>query len=145
MNRIKKLIFTLVLPLTIILFGTITKWRYVKVDDGSDDFLYGYPFPFICNGWHTSMSLQIFITELIIDFLVYFLFCLTIVFLIDKLIKPVIVKKYFKVVLYGLTSLTILLYGIVFMNPYNLFHLKKDFKFQEIRSGYKFLWQQDKR
>ena len=69
MKQIIRHILTLVLPLTIILFGTITKWRYVYVEDGPDDFLYGFPLAFICTGWHTSMSLQIFISEIIFDFL----------------------------------------------------------------------------
>lgn len=145
MTRTKKLIMTLVLPLTIILFGTVTKWRYVYVEDGPDDFMYGFPMTFICSGWHTSMSLQIFVIEMIFDFFVYFSFCLTIITLIDRFIKLVIIKKSFKFGLYGLALLTIILYGLVFSNPDNIFEMKRDFKYKEIRNGYKFILQQDKR
>ena len=145
MRRTRKLILTLVLPLTIILLGTITKWRYVYVEDGPDDFLIGFPLTFICSGWHTSMSLQIFIAELIFDFFVYFVFCLTIVKLADRLIKPININKYFKFGLYGLATLTLIFYGLVFSNPDNIFEIKRDFKYREIRNGYKFMWQQDKR
>jgi hypothetical protein len=145
MKQIRKLISTLILPLTIILFGTITKWRYVYVEDGPDDFLYGFPLTFICSGWHTSLSLQVFVLELLFDFFVYFIFCLTIVTLTDKFIKQIQVTKYLKFGLYGLATLTLLLYGVVFSNPDNLFKMKREFKYKEIRSGYKFIWQQDKR
>ncbi|MFY7887689.1 MAG: hypothetical protein ACOVOW_02195 [Spirosomataceae bacterium] len=145
MTRTKKLIMTLVLPLTIILFGTVTKWRYVYVEDGPDDFMYGFPMTFICSGWHTSMSLQIFVIEMIFDFFVYFSFCLTIITLIDRFIKLVTIKKSFKFGLYGLALLTIILYGLVFSNPDNIFEMKRDFKYKEIRNGYKFILQQDKR
>ena len=141
----RKLILTIVLPLTIILFGTVTKWRYVFVEDGPDDFLYGFPFTFRCSGWHTSMSLQIFVLELIIDFLVYFLLCWSIIFLIDRFIKPLIPNNNLKVGLYGLATITLLVYGIVFSNPDNIFEWKRDFKYEEIRNGYKFVWQQDRR
>ena len=145
MKQIRKLISTLILPLTIILFGTITKWRYVYVEDGPDDFLYGFPLTFICSGWHTSLSLQVFVLELLFDFFVYFIFCLTIVTLTDKFIKRIQVTKYLKFGLYGLATLTLLLYGVVFSNPDNLFKIKREFKYKEIRNGYKFIWQQDKR
>lgn len=145
MKRIRKLILTLVLPLTIILFGTITKWRYVYVEDGPDDFLYGFPLTSICSGWHTSMSLRIFVSELIFDFIIYFLFFSIIIFTIDRYIKPIIIHNFLKFGIYGLATITILLYGLVFANPDNIFELKRDFKYQEIRNGYKFIWQQDKR
>ena len=145
MKQIRKLILTLILPLTIILFGTITKWRYVYVEDGPDDFLYGFPLTFICSGWHTSLSLQVFVLELLFDFFVYFIFCLTIVTLTDKFIKRIQVTKYLKFGLYGLATLTLLLYGVVSSNKDNLFKMKREFKYKEIRNGYKFIWQQDKR
>ena len=137
MKQVFKIILTLVFPLTIILFGTITKWRYVYVEDGPDDFLYGFPLTFICKGWHTSMSLQIFVSELLFDFFVYFIFTLTIVAFIDRFIKPI--------GLYGIAILILSFYGLVFSNPDNIYGIKKDFKYKKVRNGYKFVWQQDKR
>ncbi len=145
MKQVFKIILTLVFPLTIILFGTITKWRYVCVEDGPDDFLYGFPLTFICSGWHTSMSLQIFVSELLFDFFVYFIFTLTTVTFIDRFIKPIVVRKYFKFGLYGIAILILSFYGLVFSNPDNIYGIKKDFKYKKVRNGYKFVWQQDKR
>jgi len=68
MKKMAKLISSLVLPLTIIFFGAITKWRYVAVEDGPNEFLHGFPLPFMCRGWHTSLSLQIFVSELVFNF-----------------------------------------------------------------------------
>lgn len=141
----EKNLLTLALPLSIILFGTVTRWRYVYVEDGPDDFLYGFPLTCICSGWHTSMSLQIFVLELVFDFFVYFIFCLSILTLIDRFYRPIIISKYLKFGLYGFAALIILLYGLIFANPDNLFKVKRDFKYKEIRSGYKCLWQEDQR
>jgi hypothetical protein len=54
-------------------------------------------------------------------------------------------KKYLKFGLYGFATITLLLYGLAFLNPDNIFKIKRDFNYKEIRSGYKFVWQQDKR
>ena len=73
------------------------------------------------------MSLQIFVSELLFDFFVYFIFTLTIVAIIEKFIKPIAVGKYFKFGLYGIATFILLLYGLVFSNPDNIFEIKKDF------------------
>ncbi|RZL40972.1 MAG: hypothetical protein EOP00_25710 [Pedobacter sp.] len=148
MTAIKKclrLILPLILPLTIILFGTVTKWHYVKVEDGASDFLYGFPLAYMCNGWNTSGSLQIFLAELIFDFAVYFAICLVIVLAIQSFFKPIIVKKFISVVLYGISTLIVLFYGMLFSNPNNVFETKRNFKCTEVSNGYKFMWQQNKR
>ena len=145
MKKMVKLIWSLVLPLTIIVFGAVTKWRYVAVEDGTDEFLHGFPLPFMCRGWHTSLSLQIFVSELVFNFLVYFTFCLIVVLLINKYLKPIMIRKYLTFGLYGFAIMTMLFYGFLFSNPDNIFKTKRDFNYKEIRSGYKFVWQQDKR
>ena len=65
--------------------------------------------------------------------------------MIDKFIKPIVITKYLKFGLYAFATLTLLLYGLVFSNPDNKFEMKRDFKYKQIRNGYKFVWQQDKR
>lgn len=144
MKKIIKLISTIVLPLTIILFGTITKWRYVTVEDGPNDFLYGFPYASMCRGWHTSLSMQIFVSELLINFLVYFAFCLAVIVLVDKYLKPLIIKKIWQIGLYSFAIIILALYGYLFSNPNNVFLIKRDFNYKEIQSGYKFIWQQNK-
>ena len=145
MKKVIALVLSTVLPLTIILFGMITPWRYVSVEDGTNEFLYGFPLPFMCRGWHTSLSLQIFVSELVFNFLVYFTFLLTVIWLVDSYLKPITVNKYLKFGLYGIAILTMLFYGFLFSNPNNIFKIKRDFNYSEIRSGVKFFWQKDKR
>jgi len=59
----KKLIWKIVLPLTLILFSTITMWRFVLIVDGASEILTGFPLPYICPGWHTSLSYQILLNQ----------------------------------------------------------------------------------
>lgn len=145
MKKAIALILSLVLPLTIIFFGIIVHWRYVSVEDGANEFLYGFPLAFMCRGWHTSLSLQIFVSELVFNFLVYFTVLLIAMLLINRYLKPIIVKKSLKFGLYAIAILTVLFYGFLFSNPNNIFKTKRDFNYKEIRSGVKFLWQKDKR
>jgi hypothetical protein len=79
----------MVLPLTVISFGTITKWWYALPVDAPDTMFTGFPFAYACPGWHTSMSLQIFVTEFIIDFLTYFLLWFVLIFCIDHFVTKV--------------------------------------------------------
>ncbi|WP_222931286.1 hypothetical protein, partial [Xanthovirga aplysinae] len=82
----KKLIWELVLSLTVISFSIFTKWWYVLPTDALDTVMSGFPLIWISEGWHTSMSLQIFVKELIINLLIYFVFWFTIVYTINRLI-----------------------------------------------------------
>ncbi|WAC42556.1 hypothetical protein [Pedobacter sp. SL55] len=145
MKKTAKLILSLVLPLSIILFGTVTYWRYVAVEDGPDEFLYGFPLPAICSGWHTSLSLQIFVSELVFNYLFYFTFLMLVIGLIDRYLKPITVKKYIKIGLYALAMVILLGYGFVFANPDHIFKTERDFNYQQTRSGFKFLWQPDEK
>ena len=65
---------TLILPLSIISLTIFTKWWYILPVDAPDSMMYGFPIPYSCNGWHTSLSYQIFIFEFIVDLLIHFAF-----------------------------------------------------------------------
>lgn len=87
----KRLILKVVLPLTIISFFLFTKCWFAEVDDAPNTILHGFPLIFLSEGWHTSMSFQIFLLELFIDFFVYFFFWLIVIFVINRFvikIKP---------------------------------------------------------
>ncbi len=85
----KKLAWKLVLPLTIISFVVFTKWWIVDVVDGPQETLIGFPFPYNCPGWHTSLSLQIFVWPLMIDLLVYYTFWLVLIFVINRYVREI--------------------------------------------------------
>ncbi len=134
----KKLIWKIVLPLTLILFSTIKMWRYVLIVDGVDEILTGFPFPYICSGWHTSLSYQIFISEFLIDFFIYFSFSLLMVFLVNRFIWKIKTSKKIVIVLYIIS-------GILIADPIFLFGLsdhvykfKSDFDIKTLERGFKF-------
>ncbi len=64
----------ILIPVTIISFAVFTKWWFTVPVDAPDTMYWGFPFAFVGEGWHTSMSLQIFVMELIADLIFYFLF-----------------------------------------------------------------------
>lgn len=59
------------LPMAIIAFFCITKWQYVHVIDHVDEFVFGFPFIYKCSGFHTSLSSQYFVVEMLANFLFY--------------------------------------------------------------------------
>ena len=138
----KQLIFKLVLPLTVISFATITKWWYVLLVDAPDTLFVGFPFPFVCNGWHTSMSLQIFVTEFIADFLTYFLFWFIVLFCIDRLWTKIKPNKILIIGTWVLSGLVISGVSLIASNSDNIFYLKRSFDIEVMETGYKFIWQQ---
>jgi hypothetical protein len=103
----KKLIFRLTLPLTLISFGIITKWSYGIAIDAKDVFFYGFPMIYKCEGFHTSMSTQYFLTEMTINLLTYFVFWLIITFVLNRIWKINIPKRIGKIFWIG--------FGILFL------------------------------
>ncbi|WP_294821929.1 hypothetical protein [uncultured Flavobacterium sp.] len=83
----KHLILKLILPLTLFSFVLITKWAYVLPEDAPADMLFGFPLPYRCSGWHTSLSTQFFIAEMVFDLLVYFVFWLFLISFINRLVS----------------------------------------------------------
>ncbi|NJB84205.1 hypothetical protein [Wenyingzhuangia aestuarii] len=102
-----KLIFRLTLPLTLISFGIVTKWSYGIAIDAKDVFFYGFPMIYKCEGFHTSMSTQYFLTEMGINLLIYFVFWLIITFALNQIWKINIPKRIAKMFWIG--------YGILFL------------------------------
>mgnify|MGYP000336085360 CR=1 FL=1 len=103
----KKLIFRLTLPLTLISFGIITKWSYGIIIDGTDEFLYGFPLIYKCDGFHTSLSTQYFLTEMLINLLTYFTFWLIITLILNRIWKINITERIAKIFWIG--------FGILFL------------------------------
>lgn len=134
----KKLIWKIVLPLTLILISTITMWRYVLIVDGVDEILTGFPLPYLCPSWHTSLSYQIFISEFIIDFFIYFAFSFLIVFLVNRFIWRIRTSKKIVFALYIIS-------GILIADPIfllglsdHVYKFKSDFDSKTLESGIKF-------
>jgi hypothetical protein len=135
-------VLKIALPLAVISFGICTKWWYAIPIDAPDTIFVGFPLAYSCPGWHTSMSLQIFLMEFLIDFLLYFLFWFTILFFFDRFLIKIKTFKWITAVLWSLSSL-FTAWGILHAsNSDNIFHLKRPFDIQVLKTGWKPIWQQ---
>jgi hypothetical protein len=141
----KELTFKLVAPLTVISFATFTKWWYALPVDAPDTMFKGFPFAFSCQGWHTSMSLQIFVIELLIDILIYFSFWFIIVYCIDKYLKTILPNRILTICLWAISGLFIVFGTLIISNKDNLFYAKRPFEIKVLETGYEFIWQNTER
>lgn len=136
----KKLIWRLILPLTIILFGTVTKWWYVLPVDAPDTMMVGFPFAFAADGWHTSMSLQIFVLEFLVDFIIYFLFCFVFVFFFHRYMKKINISKWLTGLLWTFSVIIFAIAVFIASFPEQTFEIRRDWDRQVMVTGFKFTW-----
>ena len=61
--------------------------------DAPDTMMTGFPFAFVGDGWFTSMSIQLFVIELCIDFIIYLLFWFVIVLSIKRVWTQLTISK----------------------------------------------------
>ncbi|MDN5201008.1 hypothetical protein QQ008_06540 [Fulvivirgaceae bacterium BMA10] len=141
----KQLTWKLVLPLTVISFATFTKWWYVLPVDAPDTMMAGFPMAYLSEGWHTSMSLQIFVVEFLIDLLTYFMFWFLLVFCINRLLIKIRIHKILTILLLTLTGLIMIGTTIIFSMPEHVYKSTRDFEITVLETGYKFFWQKTER
>jgi hypothetical protein len=137
----KKLTWQLILPLTIISLFTFTKWWFVQIDNDGSDFLSGFPLPYLCVGWHTSLSLQIFVSELIINFISHFAFWFCLVFTVNRYLIPIKISKAATVILVSFSILTATFAMSFALNTDNVYTLTREFDIKVIETGFKFFWE----
>jgi len=137
---IKQLTWRLILPLTIISFGTFTKWWYVLPVDAPDTMMIGFPFAFVADGWFTSMSLQFFLIEFIVDFLIYFLFWFLVLHFVKRVLRQTSVLKTSTRVIWTSALLTISFWVIIFTISENHINLNRDWDMHVLVKGFKFTW-----
>jgi hypothetical protein len=140
----KQLIWKLVMPVTILSFTVFTKSWYVLPVDAPESTMIGFPFPYACEGWHTSLSLQIFVIEFLCDLLTYFLFWLGVVYVIHHWVQKIIVPKQVTIILLVVMMPGVIGFALVANNPDNIYTLKRNFEMNILSTGYKLIWQQNK-
>lgn len=113
--------------------------------DAPDTLYSGFPFPFVGDGWHTSMSLQIFVLELFADFLIYFLFWFTVIFCVNKYLTKIRTHKIVTIGLWSISGLIILGASYIASFPEHVFHFKRPYEMEVMETGYKFFWQHTER
>ena len=130
----KKIIFRLTLPLTLISFGIITKWSYGIAIEAKDVFFYGFPMIYKCEGFHTSLSTQYFLIEMTINLLTYFAFCLIITLTLNRIWKINISKRISKIfwIVYA-----VLFLGFAYLSNDldDRYSIKRDFEIKIFDSG----------
>ena len=141
----KRLTWQLILPLTIVSFGAITKWWYVLPVDAPDTMMIGFPLAFASDGWHTSMSLQIFVFEFVLDFFVYFLFWFLFVILIDRYLIRIKIAKILTGILWVLSTVIFSVYVWIASFSEQIFTLKRDWDMKVMVTGFKLTWTQQDR
>lgn len=137
----KSAVIKLAIPLAIISFAGLTKWWYALPVDAPGTVFTGFPFPFVCNGWHTSLSLQIFVLEFFGDLLTYFLIWLLLLFCINRFIASVRVHKAIITGLWVLSGLIIAFAVFLASNKDNLIFIKRPFSMKVMKTGFQFGWQ----
>lgn len=136
-----RLSIKIIIPLTIISFTVFTKYWYALPVDAPDTIFTGFPLAYSCPGWHTSMSLQIFIKEFIVDILTYFTFWFVLLYLVNQFLIKIKTYKWLTIILWT-TSVLIIGYGtLLAFNKDNLFYVKRPFEMQVLKTEYKFIWQ----
>lgn len=136
MNR--KLIINLVFPITVITFILFTKWWIVNVVDGTDGIMYGFPFIYKSPAFYTSMAEEYFITELIADFLIYFGVIHGIIYLVNKHLFEIKIRKPITIFLYTIALVLFSLELFLASMPENKFSLKRDFDIVIKQTGFEF-------
>lgn len=135
----------LVLPLTIISFTDLTQWWYVLPVDAPDSMMIGFPLAYACDGWHTSMSLQIFILEFLFDLSVYFGFWFVVIICTDRYLKKIRLPRLANIILWLIAALHIAAMVFIASMPENIYKLKRDFDTEILATGFKFGWKHQQR
>ena len=116
--------------LTIISFALITlQWNILPVD-APDSEMYGFPLPYSCNAWHTSLARQYFLLEFFIDILCYFIFWTVCLLFLKKLNVQIFSKRIIGYVLLFVAGIFLILSLILAFMFENTFQLKRDFDFE---------------
>jgi hypothetical protein len=136
----RQLIWRFILPLTIVSFGTVTKWWYVLPVDAPDTMMVGFPLAFAGDGWFTSMSLQIFVLELVFDFLIYFLFWFLLLVFINRWLIKIQKAKILTGILWILSTVIFVVTIWVSSVQEQVFKMKRDWNMRVMVTGYKFTW-----
>lgn len=134
----KKVILNLTLPLAVITFIFFTKWWIADVVDGSDGVMYGFPLIYKSPAFYTSMAEQYFIMEFLIDFTFYLIVVFAILFLINKFISEIKIKRKTLIIIYVIAGILFGLETLMATVFETSFLIKRDFDIVIKQTGFKF-------
>lgn len=137
----KQLILQRIIPLTIISFATLTKWWYTLPVDAPHTFYSGFPLAYVGDGWGSSMTLQFFALEFIVDLLFYFCCWLFLIYCFNRFVMKLKVFKTITILLYSVAFLMIGGAAIIVFHDGNYLKLYRDYEMDVVKTGFKFTWE----
>jgi hypothetical protein len=137
----KNLIWKLIIPLTLISFVIFKKWWFVFPDDAPDSMMSGFPLPYVCDAWFTSMSNQFFVLELTFDLLIYFSFWFLIVFSVNRFLTPIKIPNIIAVVLVVINLIILSASIFIASQSESVFEIRREFEVDVKETGYNFIWE----
>jgi hypothetical protein len=130
-----------VFSLTIISMFVITKWWFAIPVDGPDKLYWGFPFAFMGEGFHTSMSLQFFVLEFLADFAVYFTIIFLLVLLFTKWFPSIKIHKSITLATRILALVLLTGFGFIAATSNPVFSIKRVYDWRVLTTGYVLIWQ----
>ena len=127
------------IPLTLIAMTTLSKWWYVLPVDAPDTMMLGWPLPFACDGWHTSLSHQVFFAELALDAACYLGLIALLMYALQRWLRAR-VRKGLLVGLWVVAALAMVVPILQVVLPDNVYYLHRDWELQVIDSGPELLY-----
>lgn len=119
----------------------ITKWWFASPIDGPDKLYWGFPFPFLGEGFHTSMSLQFFVLEFLADFLVYSIVIFLLVLSFTKWFPTLLVSKIFTNTIWVLSLILLTGFSFIVLTSDPNVKLKRNYDLRVMETGHVFIFQ----
>lgn len=141
----KQLSYKLILPLSLLSIIIFNKWWFAIPIDAPDTVLWGFPFIFMAEAWHTSGALQFFILPFFANLCLIFLSWLLLFTGINHFYKKIALPKFLLFSLWTLTSIFLLGSALLIFNSNNLFYINRPFQIKILDSGYHLIWQKTSR
>ncbi|MFM2134712.1 MAG: hypothetical protein RL021_112 [Bacteroidota bacterium] len=129
------------IPKAILTAALFTKWWYAVPVDGPDKFYWGFPLAFVGEGFQTSMSLQVFLLEFVVDFLFY-VFCWMVLrqFFKRMNIRHSLNKRIYRAT-WILSFLVVSVYSSLVAASSPVIHWKRPYQWNVKATGYIFIWE----
>lgn len=137
----KQLNIKVALAMSLISMFLLTKWWFALPVDGPDKLYWGFPFAFMGEGFHTSMSYQFFILEFIANFAAYFSFWVILSLSINKWIPNFKIPSIVSKTILTLALLLFIGFGALISISNPIFHFKRPYDWEILQTGNVFIWE----
>jgi hypothetical protein len=127
--------------LSLISMFMVTKWWFALPVDGPDKLYWGFPFAFMGEGFHTSMSYQFFIIEFIANFVVYFSFWVILNLSVNKWLPNFKLPSLVFKIIWSLALLLCIGFGGLLSISNPVFHIKRPYDWKILQTGSVFIWE----